>query len=105
MILGSFFSYEICRKLDPVAHKVLRTYLGAYGLTTTCLVVIAATCVAAIGAIRLDLIRLLWPLEGLLVSSFAVIRVKPSAYKIVEGIAALSLFSHLWATAVRHFMG
>jgi len=44
-------------------------------------------------------------LEGLLVSSLVVILVKPSAYKIVEGMATLSLFSHLWATVVRHFMG
>lgn len=104
MILGSFFSYEICRKLDPTADKVLRTYLDVYGLKTTCLVVIASTCLAAIGATGLNLNLLLWPLEGLLVFSLVVILLKPNAYKIVEGMATISLFFHLWAIFIRRFM-
>jgi 4-hydroxybenzoate polyprenyltransferase len=104
MILGSFFSYEICRKLDPTADKVLKTYLDVYGLKTTCLVVIASTCLAAIGANGLNLNLLLWPLEGLLVFSLVVILLKPNVYKIVEGMATISLFFHLWAIFIRRFM-
>lgn len=31
-VLFAFFSYEVCRKLDPEAHPVLKTYRYVYGL-------------------------------------------------------------------------
>lgn len=31
-VLFAFFSYEVCRKLDPGAHPVLKTYLSVYGI-------------------------------------------------------------------------
>ncbi len=31
-VLFAFFSYEVCRKLDPKAHPVLKTYLSVYGI-------------------------------------------------------------------------
>lgn len=31
-VLFAFFSYEVCRKLDPGAHPVLKTYRAVYGM-------------------------------------------------------------------------
>ncbi|MGZ3787809.1 MAG: hypothetical protein ACXVLQ_04760 [Bacteriovorax sp.] len=31
-VLFAFFSYEVCRKLDPSAHPVLKTYRYVYGM-------------------------------------------------------------------------
>lgn len=31
-VLFAFFSYEVCRKLDPAAHPVLKTYRYIYGM-------------------------------------------------------------------------
>jgi 4-hydroxybenzoate polyprenyltransferase len=31
-VLFAFFSYEVCRKLDPAAHPVLKTYRYVYGM-------------------------------------------------------------------------
>ena len=104
-ILGSFFSYEVCRKLDPDAHPALKTYLSVYGSGKTSLIVIAATLIAAGGAFGLGLQALLWPAEGLLVASLLVLFIKPKKYKIVEGIATLSLVVHLWAVVIQHLTG
>lgn len=32
-VLFAFFSYEVCRKLDPEAHPVLKTYRYVYGMS------------------------------------------------------------------------
>jgi 4-hydroxybenzoate polyprenyltransferase len=105
IILGAFFSYEVCRKLNPAANKILKTYLNVYGQTKTCLILIALTGLTVMGAVGLDLIRLLWPVEGLLMASLVVILVKPTAYKVVEGTATFSLISHLWAAVVPYGTG
>jgi hypothetical protein len=105
MILGSFFSYEVCRKLDPGAHPVLKTYLSVYGKGVTSLVVVTASLVAAAGAWGLGLQTLLWPAGGLLVLCLSILFLKPEKYKIVEGAATLSLLLHLWAVVIQHFSG
>lgn len=104
-ILGSFFSYEVSRKLDPDAHPALKTYLSVYGSLKTSLIVLVASLISAWGAFGLGLQNLLWPAEGLLVASLIVLFLKPEKYKIVEGVATLSLTLHLWAVVIQHFTG
>lgn len=38
-VLFAFFSYEVCRKLDPSAHPVLKTYRLVYGLKGVLMIV------------------------------------------------------------------
>lgn len=98
--VGAFFSYEVCRKLDPEAEPVLRTYLSVYGRAMTALLVVAATLVAAYGAKELSLNVVLWPLEALLTASLALVWLRPHAYKIIESLAGISLLVHLWSVAI-----
>jgi 4-hydroxybenzoate polyprenyltransferase len=95
--LGAFLVYEVCRKLDPDAHPVLRTYLSVYGRSGTFIIVLLATLVAGAGAWALDLHRVLLPVEAVLLLSLTVLWLRPAAYKIPEGLAGLSLLVHLWA--------
>jgi len=104
-VLGSFFAYEVCRKLDPGAHPVLKTYLAVYGRGVTGLTVAVSCVVAGLGARGLGLAPLLWPAEGLLLASLGILFARPQRYKIVEGVATLSLLLHLWAIVIRHFAG
>ncbi len=105
--LGGFFAYEVCRKLDPLAHPVLKTYLSVYGPRGTVLLVFCALVVAAIGAglmgARAGIV--LWPVEGLLAASLAILLACPNRYKIVEGVASISLLAHLWGGAICAWMG
>ena len=103
-ITGAFFCYEICRKLDPQANKILKTYLFVYGPAKTSLLVIVATGLAAVGAAGLNLNILLWPAEGLLIISLIFIQVKPRLFRLVESIATLSLSVHLWGVAAHHIL-
>ena len=104
-VLAAFFSYEICRKLDPKAHPILKTYLSLYGPLITSVLVVAASLIAAWSSSNLGLKKLLWPIEGLLVLSLVILFLKPEKYKVVEGVAAFSLLIHLWALPIRYFTG
>ncbi len=104
-ILGAFFCYEVCRKLDPAAHPILRTYLAVYGAPKTALMAAFLSCMAACGAWGLALGKALWPVEALLALSLGLLFASPGRYKIIEGLATLSLLIHLWVTVVQHVTG
>lgn len=102
--LGAFFTYEVCRKLDPQAHPVLRTYLSVYGTARTALILLATSAVAFAGASSLGIQTRLLPVEALVPVTFLLIfRLKPSAYKLVEAVATLSLLLHLYAGMIQRF--
>lgn len=103
--LGGFFAYEVCRKLDPAAHPVLRTYLAVYGPARTGAIVLGACAVAAAGAWGLGAHLVLWPAEALLASSCVLLVTSPARYKVVEALATLSLLLHLWSGVIGHFAG
>jgi len=105
MIIGAFLCYEVCRKLDPQAHPVLKTYLSVYGLTRTIAIAVLALLLAAYGAWGLGWQLILWPLEVVVFLSMLVLYLKPAAYKITEGMATLSLMVHLWIIVIQHFTG
>jgi len=102
-ILGSFFTYEVCRKLDPKADPVLGTYLVTYGPFNTFTIVLGTSTVAWFGALQLGYFPLLSISQFICVLSFLLIFFKPEKYKIVEAIATLSLLIHLWCGPISLF--
>ena len=102
MVLGAFFTYEICRKLDPNAHPVLKTYLQHYGPAKTCGLIVLTTAIAAFGALRLELLTYLGPIYTLLLASLSVVFVAPGRFKLVEIVASISLIAHIWILPTRY---
>lgn len=96
-VLGSFFSYEVCRKLDPNAHPLLRTYIHEYGYAKSFLIVLAMSSLAALSSHYLYI--QIWLASLLVVTSFLILFVKPRMYKWVELVATLSLVIHIWSMA------
>ena len=96
-VLGAFFAYEICRKLDPQAHPLVQTYLSHYGRATTLVFALCTVALSALGALGLGLERMLWPLEGILTAILALLILSPNRYKIIEYGASVSLALHVWA--------
>ncbi len=105
LILGSFFAYEICRKLDPSAHPILKTYLSVYGPRRSWALYTLCAALSAWGAYGLGIGPWLWPLQGALVLSGALLVWKPSRFKVVEGLATLSLLAHLWILVALYSSG
>ncbi len=105
-IMGAALNHEICRKLDPGAHPVLKTYPAVYGRSVTFLVLAAACLAAGLGAWGLGLQKMLWPATGLvLLLSAWILFFAPQRHRVARGAAALSLLLHLWAVVIQRFAG
>ena len=96
-VLGAFFTYEICRKLDPDAHPLLQTYLSHYGPAKTLIFTLCTIALSALGALGLGLGQMLLPLEGLLIALLSLLFLAPYRFKTVEHGATISLALHVWA--------
>jgi len=93
--LGGFFTYELCRKLDPKAHPVLRTYPQVYGRGGTLLRVLLTGSVGMLGATFLHLERICIPVMSLVIASAIAWSFRPTLHKIVELLATIGLLVHL----------
>ncbi|NRA47311.1 MAG: hypothetical protein HRU09_20365 [Oligoflexales bacterium] len=94
LILGSFFTYEVCRKLDPSAHILLRTYRKLFGLPLTGVLITLTSLLACFSAWKLGLAIPLWFASASVVGSFCFYA--QAKYKVVELVGTLSLVLHLW---------
>lgn len=109
VVLGSFFAYEVCRKLDPKAHELHQkcqsytTYLVTYGPWKTFAIVVVLNAIAGLAAALSGTKSLLWPFELLTLVAFLVVIKKPEKYKLGEGAATLSLLFHIWCITFLHF--
>jgi 4-hydroxybenzoate polyprenyltransferase len=100
-VLFAFFCYEVCRKLDPKAHPVLKTYLSVYGINGVIQIVSTLLLMHVIA------IRFLFqenvhqyffyiPLFLLMLSLF-LLKAKKIKFKIVEMVATLNLLVFLYS--------
>jgi 4-hydroxybenzoate polyprenyltransferase len=103
IILGSFFSFEVGRKMDPNAHRVLGTYLGHYGKIKTNLLIVLLLGLCVWGGHSLG--RLWWFLipSILVVLTQIKIYLKPEKFKDLEGMVALNLIYNIWILAILGF--
>ena len=102
LTLGAFFAYEVCRKLDPEAHPILKTYLSVYGRGRTFLIVLVAEALAAGAAYWTGVPLLFWVVEALVIASFVL---PPPRYKVTETLATLGLLIHLLGLPILRAFG
>jgi len=100
LFVGSFFSYEICRKLDPGAHPVLGTYRSEYGLLITGLMLLFTLGILALGLILCQ--GILGFASSILIACSAALTLvcyiifARERFKLVEHAATLLLLTTLW---------
>jgi 4-hydroxybenzoate polyprenyltransferase len=93
--LGGFFTYELCRKLDPNAHPVLQTYPQVYGRGGTLLRILLTGSIGMLGATFLHLEKTCIPVMSLVLASAIAWSFRPKLHKIVELLATIGLLVHL----------
>lgn len=104
VVLSAFFTFEVGRKLDPKADKILGTYLIAYGAPKTLSIIIALQVIAVIAALQLS--ALWWTLAPAILVLLTLPKVitKPEKYKDVEGVISLNLIYIVWMMAIKHLV-
>ncbi len=98
---GASFTFEICRKLDPSAHKLAQTYAQHYGRKLTSILTTIFIAISAYGVQKANFEIASWPLLLLLLISLIVWVIKPKAFKITALLSTLSSIVILWAPAVK----
>jgi len=104
MILGSFFAYEVGRKLNPLSHPILKTYLIEYGKMKTFLLSLSLLAFSSFFAFQIGLENIILPLAIVTASSYYLIFKKPSSYKITEGIITLNLIVSIWIIPIKGWL-
>lgn len=94
---GVSFTFEICRKLDPKAHKLAGTYAHHYGRKKTVFFTSIFLLYTLLGAYVGGFIFYALPPALLLFLSLLFWIKKPEVYKLPAGLAALNSIVTLWA--------
>ncbi|MBC7538701.1 MAG: UbiA family prenyltransferase [Bacteriovorax sp.] len=105
LLLGSFFTYEVGRKLNPAADKVLKTYLSIYGPYITALILAVLLIIPLYGAYLLN--AFFWELYPVLIiyAHLPLIIIKPNYYKKIEGLIGLFLIYNMLFLAIKFLIG
>ncbi len=99
LYLGAFFTFEICRKLDPSASPLLGTYRVHYGIFLTFLMVLLTSFVTAFGAAFLGSRSLPFMVMAMLPPCAYALFIRKN-HKTVEAVSALILLIMIWAPFV-----
>ncbi|MFA6238457.1 MAG: hypothetical protein WC635_14080 [Bacteriovorax sp.] len=100
-VLFAFFSYEVCRKLDPKAHPVLKTYLSVYGIGGV-LKIVSTLLVLHVCMIRFLFLNnnnqyYFYIPIALLFGSLVALSAQKIKFKMVELMATLNLLVFLYS--------
>lgn len=98
---GASITFEICRKLDPRAHRLQVTYLHQYGAWTTAAVVSVFVLISICGGVLAGHQWWLLPVQIPLLLSLLLLPLMPSKFKVIEGLSVVSAAWHIWAPASR----
>jgi hypothetical protein len=105
LLLGSFFTYEVGRKLNPAADKVLKTYLSMYGPYITALILAVLLIIPLYGAYLVN--AFFWELYPVLIiyAHLPLIIIKPNYFKKIEGLIGLFLIYNMLFLAIKFLIG
>lgn len=98
---GASMTFEVCRKLDPQAHRLQGTYLHHYGAGTTAAVVSVFVLISICGGVAAGHQWWLLPVQIPLLLSLSLLPLRPGQFKVIEGLSVVSAAWHIWAPASR----
>ncbi len=101
LLLGTFFGFEVGRKLDPNSNPILKTYLYLYGKKKTTALLLLMLGISTFAAWKLYIFALLGPLYFLIALSTPLLWKKPEKFKIIEGLVVLYLLVAIWAIPLK----
>lgn len=93
--LAGFFQYEILRKMNPNAHKILGQYLTFYGFKTIVFIVVTLIFLGLLCSLLNGSVFVVLVANLLVLFSLWRQAKNPDNYKMTEAIASISLILHL----------
>ncbi len=97
LLFGAFFTFEICRKLNPYTHPITLHYIHYYGFTVIYGVAVVLLGISAVGAWGFGVPFILWLCEGGVLFFLTILFLNPKFFRTVQIVAGVSLIIHAWA--------
>jgi len=97
LLSGAFFTFDICRKLDPYSHPITLAYIHYYGFRVTYWLVVVLLGLSALGSYGFGVHLILWTCEVGVLVMLTMLFKTPRIFRAVETAAGLSLIAHAWA--------
>lgn len=96
IVLSSFFTFEVGRKMDPKSDPILGTYLIHYGKIKTNLLILTLMLPGLLGGLFIG--KFVWMAIPALLIFITQIRIfiNQEKFKDLEGIIALNLIYNMW---------
>jgi acyl-coenzyme A synthetase/AMP-(fatty) acid ligase/4-hydroxybenzoate polyprenyltransferase len=96
IVLSSFFTFEVGRKMDPKSDPILGTYLIQYGKVKTNLLILVLMLPGLFGGLLIG--KFLWmaiPAALIFITQIRIF-INQDKFKDLEGIIALNLIYNMW---------
>ncbi len=97
LLYGAFFTFEICRKLDPWSHPASQSLIHFFGFKKMYKAVVVLLLLSAIGAYWIGASLYLIPCQCAVFLSLTYLFKNPRRFSMTEFAASLSLIVHSWA--------
>lgn len=97
LLFGAFFTFELCRKLNPFAHPAAQSLIHFFGFKKVFRLAAASLFASAVGAYGFGVFRYLAPLEILVLLVLIYMFKNPRRYAVAQAAANLSLIVHSWS--------
>jgi hypothetical protein len=97
LLYGAFFTYDICRKLNPASHPASQTLVHFFGYKVVFRIALAGLAVSALGAYGYGIPQFLIPVEVGVAVALILLFKNPARYTLARQAASLSLIIHAWA--------
>jgi hypothetical protein len=96
LILASFFTFEVGRKLNPDAHPILKTYVVVHGKKKVFALIFILQLIALYSAYQLNIFLWIFIPFVLMMISLGIYLKDSRKFKNTEGLIALNLIYAIW---------
>ncbi len=103
LLFGSFFTFELCRKLNPGSHPVSQSLIHFFGYKKVFLFAFASLAISGISAYILGVAAYLAPVQSGVLLTLILIFKNPLRYSIAQTAASISLMIHAWSAVFLRF--
>lgn len=103
ILYGAFFTFELCRKLNPFSHPASQSLIHFFGFKKVFRFIFCSLVVSAVGAVGLGVGSYLLPVQLGVFLTLVYLFKSPKRYMVAQLAANFSLILHSWSGVFERF--
>ncbi len=97
LLAGAFFTFEICRKLNPFCHPAVQSLIHFFGFKKVFRIAFLSLVASAVGAAGMGAANYLIPMQCVVLIALIYMFKNPRRFTIAQIAANFSLILHSWS--------